>query len=218
MYHQNIQVGNDITDADTGATILTHEQADQERERWTAEHPPLPGLRWRISFGIDGQVRDRHLEVIPGWEDAYAPSVATSPVNRQQQEQHTDADEANRLGALAYQGWFSALPEVVRDSSSATWTGLPEAFREPLRQAAVLVWQHGENTGFHQALLRTLPSAQLGAAGALEDLADFIAAVAKLQRGVAVMPVPDILAEIRSRVAQLRRDAQQGAKRAREQT
>lgn len=215
MPHQNIEVGRDITDADTGAPILTHERAEQERQRWTAEHPPVPGLRWRISFGVDGQVRDRHLEVIPGWEDAYAPAVASAPASATRRADTVPADDPNRLGALAYQGWFSALPDVVRDSSDATWDDVPEAFREPLRQAAVLVWQHGENTGFHQALLRTLPAGQLGAAGALDDLADFIGAVAKLHNGR--MSAPDILAEIRQRVAQLRRDAKHGADRAREQ-
>lgn len=216
MPHQNIEVGDDITDADTGAPILTHERAEQERQRWTAEHPPVPGLRWHISFGVDGQVCDRRLEVIPGWEDAFAPAATVKPTSTAQHDVRTRADEANRLGALAYQAWFAALPDVVRESSDAGWGDVREPFREPLRAAAVLVWQHGENAGFHQALLRTLPAGQLGAAGALENLADYIAGLTKLYPGQ-YGGVSDILAEIRSRVAQLRRDARQGADRAREQ-
>jgi hypothetical protein len=216
MPDQHIDIGRDITDADTGAVILSHETAQRAREEWTAQHPPVPGLRWVVSFNLHGQVRDRHLEVVPGWEDAYAPSVDTRPAPPQRGDASVDPAEANRLGALAYQGWFAALPQVVRAASTATWSDLPPAFRGPLRQAAALVWQHAENAGFHQALLRTLPAGQLSAAGALEDLADFIGALAKLHSGH--LDVPTVLIEIRQRVAQLRRDAENGARRAREQS
>lgn len=212
---QNVDVGRDIIDADTDTPILTRERADLDHAEWTAQHPPIPGLRWQISYGIDGQVCDRALEVIPGWEDAFAPSVATKPTSAAQHDVATSPAEANRLGALAYQGWFAALPEQVRQAGDATWADVPEPFREPLRRAAVLVWQHGENTGFHQALLRTLPAAQLGAAGELENLADYLAGVLRLNQGA--YDVPSALAEIRSRVAQLRQKALDGARRAKGQ-
>lgn len=203
---QNIEVGSDITDADTGRAILTHEHAQQVRAEWTAQHPPIPGLRWQISFNLAGEVAERRLIVEHGWEDAYAPpavaGTAGTPIGQ---------DHAERLGALAYHGWFGALPENVREHGNTTWSSLPEPFQEPLRQAAVLVWQHGENAGFHQALLRTLPSAQLGAAGELENLADFIASLAKLYPGQ--FEVDEILAEIRARVERLRKDAEAAAKR-----
>lgn len=213
---QNVDVGRDVTDADTGQPIITREQVQRDRAEWTAQHPPIPGLRWQISYGIDGQVRERRLVVIPGWEDAFAPDVATKPTSAAQHDVRTDPAEANRLGALAYQGWFSALPESVRQAGGAAWDGLPEPFRAPLRHAAILVWQHGENAGFHQALLRTLPAAQLGAAGEMENLADFLAGVLRLNQGDYDMP--SALAEIRSRVAQLRQKALDGARRAREQS
>lgn len=212
---QNVNVGRDITDADTGEPIITHEQSQRDRAAWTTQHPPIPGLRWQISYGIDGQVRERRLVVIPGWEDAFAPSVATKPTSAAQHDVATNPAEANRLGALAYQGWFAALPESVRKASSTTWDDLPEPFRTPLRDAAILVWQHGENTGFHQALLRTLPAAQLGAAGELENLADYLAGVLRLNQGA--YDIPSALAEIRSRVAHLRQKALDGARRAKEQ-
>jgi len=206
---ENISIDADaITDADTGATIFTREHAERVRAEWTAQHPPIPGLRWHVLFSIDGQVRDRYLEVIPGWEDAYAPAVArAADSNRRAPDDVRPADETDRLGALAYHGWLAALPDIVRERG-ATWDSLPEPFREPLRQAAALVWQHAENSGFHQALLRTLPAGQLGAAGALEELGDFLAAVAKLQFGVPTLPLPDVLAEIHTRVTALRRESQ----------
>jgi hypothetical protein len=211
---QHIDVEPDaIRDGDTGNPILTKEQARQVREDWTAAHPPIPGLRWTVSFNLYGEPVDYRLEVIPGWEDAFALSTTTRPVSARKHDVVTKASEANRLGALAYQGWHAALPEIVRESSTG-WDDVPEPFREPMRQAAVLVWQHAENAGFHQALLRTLPSAQLGAPGALEDVADFIAALAKLYPGQ--FEVSEILAEIRSRVAQLRGDATEGTKRAKD--
>lgn len=212
---QNVNVGHDITDADTGEPILTREQSQRDRAEWTAQHPPIPGLRWQISYGIDGQVRDRRLVVIPGWEDAFAPAAVTKPTSAAQRDVVTSPAEGNRLGALAYQGWFAALPASVREASTTTWGDLPEPFRTPLRDAAILVWQHGENAGFHEALLRTLPAAQLGAAGELENLADYLAGVLRLNQGD--YDVPSALAEIRSRVAQLRRKALDGARRAREQ-
>jgi len=199
-----------------GEPVLTRERAKQERERWTALHPPIPGLRWVISFGIDGQVRGRHLEVIPGWEDAYAPALATRPTTAARHDVATKPSEANRLGALAYQGWHAALPEPVRQYGQKSWDDVPEPFREPLRQAAVLVWQHGENAGFHEALLRTLPSAQLGAAGELEGLGDFIAMMCRLHG--ARYGVSAVLGEITRRVAALRQASDHGAQRAREQT
>jgi hypothetical protein len=153
---QHIDVEPDaIRDGATGNPILTKEQADRIREEWTAQHPPIPGLRWVISFNLYGEVSSRHLEVIPGWEDAFAPSTATKATSARQHDVRTKASEANRLGALAYQGWFAALPEAVRKASTTGWDDLAEEFREPMRQAAVLVWQHGENAGFHEALLRT---------------------------------------------------------------
>lgn len=193
---------------------ISDEWFAQCHAEWTAAHPPVPGLRWALTFDLQGHVCSRRLEVQPGWEDAYAPARPVSPSSVRQPETITELGGPDRLGALAFSGWFAALPQPVRDSGTP-WGDLPEEFREPLRQAAIVVWQHAENAGFHEALLRTLPAGQLGAAGALEDLGDFIGAVSKLQRGVAVMPVPDILMEIRSRVAQLRRDAAEGAKRAR---
>jgi hypothetical protein len=219
MSEQHIDVTpGAITDGDTGAALLTRETADQETARWTAEHPPIPGLRWRISWGTDLQgrihVRDRRLEVIPGWEDAFAPPVATRPTTAKQHAVVTRPAEADRLGALAYQGWFGALPDIVRENSSARWADLPEPFRAPLRAASVLVWQHGENAGFHEALLRTLPAGQLGAAGTLEDLADFVSGMARLH-GLGY-GVPAVLGEISRRVAGLRAEAKEGAKRARE--
>lgn len=209
-----IDVGRDITDADTGEPILTRERAQQEREEWTNQHPPIPGLRWVVSFDIHGQVRDRRLEVIPGWEDAYAPALASAPARAGRTTFSVPPDESNRLGALAYHGWFHALPDVVRESGTE-WGDLAEQFREPMRQAAALVWQHAENAGFHEALLRTLPAGQLGAAGTLEDLGDFIAALDKLHSGH--LDVSTVLIEIRQRVAQLRRDAENGTRRARGQ-
>lgn len=215
MPDQHIDVEPDaIRDGVTSNPILTREQADRIREEWTAQHPPIPGLRWVISFNLYGEVSSRRLEVIPGWEDAFAPSTATKATSARQHDVQTKASEANRLGALAYQGWFAALPEAVRKASTTGWDDLAEAFREPMRQAAILVWQHGENAGFHEALLRTLPSGQLGAAGALEDVADFIAALAKLYPGQ--FEISEILTEIRSRVVQLRRDAAKGTTRAQE--
>jgi len=220
-----------IRAADSGEPIITRETADQETARWTDQHPPAPGLRWRISWGVnaDGQpeVRERRLEVIPGWEDAYAPSVDTHPVTAARRAVQTRADEANRLGSLAYQGWFSALPKLVRESSSKAWADLPEPFREPLRQAAVLVWQVGENAGFHEALLRTLPSGRLGAAGELENIRDLITAVAitnaKPLPGRNVTP-PELITvnlnwlreQITERVGELRRLAAAEAKRERD--
>jgi hypothetical protein len=179
---QHIDVETDaIRDGDTGEPILTRETVHQETARWTSEHPPIPGLQWRISWGIDQQgrnhVRERRLEVIPGWEDAFAPTAHTKPVSAHQHDVTTRADEPSRLGALAYHGWHNALPDNVRQNNTS-WDDTPEPFREPLRQAAVLVWQHAENAGFHQALLRTLPSGQLGAAGELENIRDLITAQA----------------------------------------
>lgn len=224
---QNVNVGRDITDADTGEPIITHEQSQRDRAEWTTQHPPIPGLRWQISYGIDGQIRDRHLVVIPGWEDAFAPPVTTKPISAAQHNVTTDPAEANRLGALAYQGWFAALPEVVRKTSSTTWNSLPEPFRTPLRDAAILVWQHGENTGFHQALLRTLPAGQLGAAGELENIRDLITAQAITDAqpapGQKATPPDQITVnlkwlreELTARVKELRRQATVGAKRERD--
>jgi hypothetical protein len=211
---QHIDVEPDaIRDGATGNPIITKEQAERVREEWTAAHPPIPGLRWVISFNMFGDVQDRRLEIIPGWEDAFAPSARVKPISAKKHDVVTKASEANRLGALAYQGWFSALPRVVRENSSATWDDVPEPFREPLRQAAVLVWQHGENAGFHQALLRTLPSAQLGAAGELDNLQDFINAMLRLHGDA--LTVPAVLGEITRRINALRAEADETAKRAR---
>lgn len=216
-----------LRDADTGEPILTRETAQRVREEWTAQHPPIPGLRWSVSFDLDGQVRDRRLEVIPGWEDAFAPAVTTKPTSAAQHDVRTDPAEANRLGALAYQGWFGGLPESVRESSNATWGDVPEPFREPLRRAAVLVWQHGENAGFHQALLRTLPSGQLGAAGELENIRDLITAQAITDAqpapGQKAIPPDQITVnlkwlreELTARVQELRDQAKDEAKRERD--
>lgn len=195
-----------------GNPALTREQAQRIREQWTAQHPPIPGLRWVISFNLRGEPVQRHLEVIPGWEDAFAPSARVKWTSAQQHDVTTKESEVNRLGALAYQGWHAALPANVRAAGTA-WDQLPEAFRNPLRQAAVLVWQHGENAGFHQALLRTLPSAQLGAAGELENLADQL--LADHGQGAAQVKLYDVLAHIRSRVAALRVEAAEASQRAR---
>lgn len=213
MSDQHIDVEPEaIYDGDTGNPILTKAQARRIREEWTAAHPPIPGLRWAISFNLYGEPVDYRLEVIPGWENAFAPPVATKPTSARKHDVVTKASEANRLGALAYQGWHSALPENVRETGTK-WDDVPEPFREPLRQAAVLVWQHGENDGFHQALLRTLPSAQLGAAGALEDLQDYIKAMLRLHR--TGYGVPAVLGELTARINSLRAEAAEGAKRAR---
>jgi hypothetical protein len=212
-----IDVQNDaIRDGDTGKPLLTRAQADQARLEWSAAHPPIPGLRWTLSFGVDGTIRDRRLEVIPGWEDAFAPAGDARPASAESHAVRTRAQERDRVGALAYQGWASALPDAVSDSGETPWTELPEQFREPLRAAAVLVWQHAENAGFHQALLRTLPAAQLGAAGELDNLADFIAAMTRLHNGH--YSQADVVAEIKNRVQRLREQADKGAQRARKQT
>lgn len=201
-----------IIDGATGNPMITKEQAEQTREAWTAAHPPIPGLRWVVSFNMYGDVSSRHLEVIPGWESAFAPAAQVKPTSGKKHDVITKASEANRLGALHYQGWFSALPPVVRDSSTS-WDDLAEVFREPMRQGAVLVWQHGENAGFHQALLRTLPSAQLGAAGELESLQDFIISMSRLHGGT--FGLSAVLGEITRRVNALRREADETAKRVR---
>lgn len=215
MPDQHIDVEPDaIRDATTGNPILTKQQAERIREEWTAQHPPVPGLRWVISFNMYGEVSSRHLEVIPGWEDAFAPSTATKATSARQHDVRTRASEANRLGALAYQGWFAALPENVRQTSNTTWDDLREEFREPLRRAAILVWQHGENDGFYEALLRTLPSARLGAAGELDNLQDFIVSMRRLHG--AAYGVDAVLGELTSRINALRTDAEKDAKRAKE--
>lgn len=158
---------------------VTRESARRAHDEWTREHPPIPGLRWVHSFGADGQVLDRHLEVIPGWEDAFAPALSSAPESaRRHPSDVRPPGETDRLGALAYQGWYSGLPERERECYPDEWADLREESAEPLRRAAALVWQHGENAGFHQALLRTLPSAQLGAAGELENAHDLITAQA----------------------------------------
>lgn len=203
-----------LYDSDTGTPILTRQRARQEHEQWTAVRPPIPGLRWSISFGIDGQVRSRHLEVIPGWEDAFAPPVTTRPTSAAKHALGRP-DEANRLGALAYAGWAAALPDVVRESGTTDWADLAEPFREPLRQAAILVWQHAENAGFHAALLRTLPSAQLGAAGELDNLLDYIGAMVKLHG--AQYTISAVMGEIVRRINGLRSKSDSGTKRARDQ-
>jgi hypothetical protein len=210
-----------LRDADTGEPILTREAAEQARLEWTEQHPPVPGLRWVISFSLDGQIRDRHLEVIPGWEDAYAPPRRAAPPRA---GAGIDQDEANRLGALAYQGWFSALPAVVRDGDGKQWNELPEPFKQPLRQAGVIVWQHGENAGFHQALLRTLPAGQLGAAGELENMRDLIyaQAITDTLSAPGQKPTPPnqitvnlkwLREELTARVEELRRQAAEAVKR-----
>lgn len=212
MPDQHIDVEPDaIRDGATGNPILTKEQAQRAREEWTAQHPPIPGLRWVISFNVYGEVSSRHLEVIPGWEDAFAPPAAVKPASAKKHDVVTKASESNRLGALAYTGWFSALPANVQEAGTG-WDDVPEAFREPLRQAAVLVWQHGENAGFHQALLRTLPSARLGAAGELENLQDFIISMSRLHG--AGYGVSAVLGELTRRINALRREADETAKRA----
>lgn len=213
MPDQHIEVKPDaIRDGATGEPIITKEQAVREREEWTAAHPPIPGLRWAVSFDLHGEVRSRHLEVIPGWEDAFAPSAQVKPTSAKQHDVATKASESNRLGALAYQGWHAALPENVRENSTS-WDDVPEPFREPMRQGAVLVWQHGENAGYHQALLRTLPSAQLGAAGELENLQDLIISLSRLHG--ASYGVSAVLGEITRRINRLRAEAAEMAKRAR---
>lgn len=216
-----------LRDADTGEPILTRETAQRARIEWTEQHPPVPGLRWAISFSLDGQIHDRRLEVIPGWEDAYAPPVTTKPPGATTRGMVIDPDEANRLGALAYQGWFGGLPASVREASDAEWNDVPEPFREPLRQAAALVWQHAENAGFHQALLRTLPAGQLGAAGELENVRDLITAKAITdaqpapgQRGTPpdqiTVNLKWLREELTARVEELRRQAAVDAKRERD--
>lgn len=211
MSDQHIEVEPDaIRDGTTGNPIITKEQAERIREEWTAQHPPIPGLRWVISFNMHGEPVDRRLEAIPGWEDTFAPPLAMAPRHARHRARSVPAAEANRLGALAYHGWFHALPEVVRRSDT-TWGDLADEFREPLRQAAIIVWQHAENAGFHEALLRTLPAGQLGAAGELENMADQL--LADHGDGDAPVKLYEVLAHIRSRVAALRDDAQAGARR-----
>lgn len=215
-----------ITDGATGNPILTKEDAQRIRDEWTAQHPPLPGLRWVISFNMHGEPVSRRLEVIPGWEDAFAPSVASAPHGAARRGDPFPPGETDRLGALAYQGWQSALPERVRQGG-VTWDSTPELLREPLRQAAVLVWQHGENAGFHEALLRTLPAGQLGAAGELENICDLITAHAltdaQAAPGQNATP-PDRITvnlkwlreQVTARVRELRRQASVEAKRERD--
>ena len=216
MPDQHIEVQPDaIRDGATGNPAITKQQADRIRQEWTAAHPPIPGMRWVISFNLYGNVTDRRLEVIPGWEDAFAPPSQVKPTSATQHSVTTRPADADRLGVLAYQGWHAALPEAVREVSTS-WGDLPEPFREPLRQAAVLVWQHGENAGFHQALLRTLPAAQLGAAGELENLQDFVSGMSRMQG--ASYGVSAVLGEIQRRVAALRRDAAHGTRRAKGET
>jgi hypothetical protein len=211
---------------DTGEPILTREHAQQVREEWTEKHPPIPGLRWQISFNLHGDPVAYRLIVEHGWEDAYAPSRAAAPAHAGKGS-GIDQDDANRLGALAYQGWFGALPESVREASDATWDDVPEPFREPLRQAAVLVWQHAENAGFHQALLRTLPAGQLGAAGELENMRDLIyaQAITDTLSAPGQKPTPPdqitvnlkwLRDEMTARVQELRRQAAVDAKRERD--
>lgn len=213
MPDQHIHVKPDAVRHGDGTPIVTKQQAEQAREQWTAQNPPLPGLRWVISFNLHGEISSRHLEVIPGWEDAYATPVATRPTSAAKNDLTSRPDEADRLGALAYHGWFNALPKIVRDSSDTKWGDLAEPFRQPMREAAALVWQHAENTGFHEALLRTLPSAQLGAAGELENLADLIMALRRLHGDQ--FGLDAVLGEISKRVTALRHEAAEGAKRAR---
>lgn len=213
MPDQHINVQPDaIADSATGQPLLTRERADRAHKEWTAAHPPLPGMRWSLSFNIDGEVVNHRLVVEPGWEDAYAPPLAQTPSTRRQQ--FPRVGEPNQLGALAYRGWISASPPAVRNSGTP-WADLPEHFREALAQAAVVVWQHAENSGFHEALLRTLPGAQLGAAGELENAIDYIAALRKLH-GTAY-PLEVALEEMRTRAKELRRKSDQGADRARDQ-
>lgn len=212
-----------LYDAGSGEPVLTREHAQQVRAEWTAQHPPIPGLRWQISFNLHGDPVEYRLIVEHGWEDAYAPPRAVAPIHAGKGD-GIDQDEANRLGALAYQGWFAALPDVVRESGDKAWDDVPEPFREPLRQAAILVWQHAENAGFHQALLRTLPAGQLGAAGELENIRDLITAQAITDAqptpGQKATPPDQITVnlqwlreELTARVHELRRQAAEDAKR-----
>lgn len=198
-----------LVDTTTGLPILTKEMARVERESWTASHPPLPGLQWSISFNIHGKVSDRNLIVKRDWYDAFAPPVTEHPPLPGSVEATTSPAAADRLGILAYAGWRSALPDSVRETE-APWGNLPEPFRAPMRAAAVTVWQHAENAGYHEALLRTLPAGKLGAAGELDNAADLITGIA-LQNIAAGTPadqatvtVETVRAVLRGRAEELR--------------
>jgi hypothetical protein len=202
-----------------GFTLISREEAAAVREAWTALHPPAPGLRWSISWGIgpDGtlEVRDRELLVIPGWEDAFAPEIDANPSTEQQRERAATARTDDQLGALAYQGWRSALPDIVREHSRE-WHALPLEFRRPMISAAAVVWQHGENAGYTEALHRTLPSGKLGAAGEIENLRDglTIRAEGALSAGVpAEQVLRETLQAMTERVAQLREQGRVEARR-----
>lgn len=227
MPDQHIDVQPEaLYDSDSGEPILTREHAQAVREEWTAQHPPIPGLRWSVLFNINGEVSGHDLVVLRDWHDAYAPPVASAPPSAQPRSVTIQQSEANRLGALAYHGWRNALPDAVRESGTE-WDDVPEPFRHPLREAAVLVWQHAENAGFHEALLRTLPSAQLGAAGELENIRDLITAQALTDAGTLPngKPTPPeqitvnlkwLRDEMTARIAELRKIGNAEAKRERD--
>lgn len=190
----DVEVTHDGLYAMNGMPIVTNEMSRQERETWTADHPPIPGLQWSISFNVFGKVVDRQLIVKRDWYDAYAPPVREHPPLPDSQRITTLPSAEDRVGALAYAGWRTALPEIVRDHG-APWDSLPERFKAPMRAAAVTVWQHAENAGYHEALLRTLPAGKLGAAGELENMADLITGHALTEAAHGV-PVNQITVDI----------------------
>ncbi len=201
--------GGPITD-ETGAVLLDKERSAVDFAARTASHPPIPGLAWQPGYGLaDGggmELRGYDLIVKRDWYDAFAPPVDKHPLGI---ERHGVVTDENRLGALAYQGWRSVLPDIVREAE-APWTGLPLAFRRPMISAAVTVWQHGENAGYHTALQRTLPSAQFGAAGEIDNLADHLGATFHRQAGVSAAArdmLMSVMSAMRERAAELRKEA-----------
>lgn len=175
-------VGEDITGKD-GEVILSHERARQDLADQNAARPPLPGMRWQISYDYWGDIASRTLHVRDDWVEVFAPPATEHSDERKRQDTLPSARDA--AGRIAYQAWFEALPAVVREHGT-TWDDLPEELRTPMVAAALAAWQHGENNGYSEALRRTLPSGRLGAAGELDDARDtllgLLAAIPELER------------------------------------
>jgi len=201
--------GGPVTRAD-GSTVVDRARVERDRAERTKAYPPLPGLSWSPSYNVDGDLVEWTLVVQRDRYDAFAPRSDFH-------DRATAAPSPEALGELAYLTWIKASSFAFVSATPMPFEKLIHEARSAWIACGMALWQQAENHGYTNALERTLPSARLGAAGELDDMAEMVRAHLRLHHHQALLPhhVVEVVSLLLDRVTELRRDGAQA--RAREQ-